>query len=94
MCLPPRKSASRPERCSGKARFWGAIFAFLADAIVSVAVTLFTRPKPVEELDGLVWGMAKVDEKVPPEDRVWWRNPYLLGFGALAIGLVLCIIFF
>ena len=32
--------------------------AFVADAIVTVAVTMFTEPKPVEELQGLVYGMA------------------------------------
>jgi SSS family solute:Na+ symporter len=72
----------------------GSAIAFVVGIGVGVLVSFVTKPKPVEELDGLVWGMAKVDEKVPPEDRVWWRNPNLLGFGALAIGLVLCIIFF
>jgi SSS family solute:Na+ symporter len=72
----------------------GSGIAFGVGIGVGVLVSLFTKPKPVEELDGLVYGMAKVDEKVPPEDRVWWRNPNLLGFGALAIGLLLTIIFF
>jgi SSS family solute:Na+ symporter len=72
----------------------GSAIAFVVGIGVGVLVSFVTKPKPVEELDGLVYGMAKVDEKVPPEDRVWWRNPNLLGFGALAIGLVLCIIFF
>src|SRR5215217_7844749 len=44
------------------AAFWGAIAAFVADAIVSVAVTFVTTPKPVAELEGLVYGMAVVDE--------------------------------
>jgi SSS family solute:Na+ symporter len=72
----------------------GSAIAFGVGVGVAVFVSMFTKPKPIEELDGLVYGMAKVDEKVPAEDRVWWRNPNLLGFGALAIGLVLCIIFF
>ena len=46
------------------AAFWGAIAAFVLDAIVSVAVTFVTTPKPVAELDGLVYGMAVVDEHV------------------------------
>ena len=41
---------------------WGAGLAFVVDAIVTVAVTLRTTPKPVEELQGLVYGMANVDE--------------------------------
>src|SRR5215204_1220613 len=46
------------------AAFWGAIAAFVADALVSVVVTLFTRPKPVEELQGLVYGMANTPDEL------------------------------
>jgi SSS family solute:Na+ symporter len=72
----------------------GSGISFVVGGAVAVIVTLFTRPKPVEELKGLVYGMAVVDEEVPPEDKVWYRNPALLGFTALGIGFVLCIIFF
>src|SRR5215216_3582203 len=41
---------------------WGAGSAFVVDAIVTILVTLRTQPKPVEELQGLVYGMANVDE--------------------------------
>ena len=37
---------------------WGAGSAFVVDAIVTVIVTYFTKPKPIEELHGLVYGMA------------------------------------
>ena len=30
--------------------FYGAIAAFVADAVVTVVVTLFTKPKPIEQL--------------------------------------------
>jgi solute:Na+ symporter, SSS family len=72
----------------------GSGISFVVGGSVAVIVTMFTRPKPVEELKGLVYGMAVVDEEVPPEDKVWYRNPALLGFTALGIGFVLCIIFF
>jgi solute:Na+ symporter, SSS family len=76
------------------ADFWGAIVAFVTDAVVTIAVSLATRPKPVEELRGLVWGMAEgVDERPSRRDRVWWRNPKVLGAGALALVVVLNIIF-
>jgi solute:Na+ symporter, SSS family len=75
------------------ADFVGAIVAFVADAVVTVAVSLATRPKPVEELRGLVYGMAEGTERPSRRDRVWWRNPKLLGAGALALVVVLNIIF-
>ena len=76
------------------ADFWGAIVAFVADAIVTVVVSLATQPKPVEELRGLVWGMAEgMDEHVSSRDKLWWRNPKLLGGVAIAIVIVLNIIF-
>jgi SSS family solute:Na+ symporter len=74
--------------------FWGAGGAFVIDAVVTIAVTLFTRPKPVEQLQGLVWGMANIDEAERKRRHEWWESPKLLGFGALAIGAVLTIIFF
>jgi SSS family solute:Na+ symporter len=75
------------------AAFWGAIAAFVADAIVSVAVTFVTTPKPVAELDGLVYGMAIVDEEVPASERVWYRKPATLAIGALGLTAILSFIF-
>ena len=66
--------------------FWGAGAAFVVDAIVTVAVTLCTKPKPVEELQGLVWGMANEEDAATAtvHDK-WWESPKLLGFGAIAL---------
>jgi SSS family solute:Na+ symporter len=73
--------------------FWGAGAAFVVDALVTVLVTMVTRPKPVEELQGLVWGMANVDEDAKRRHE-WWESPRLLGFGALGLAALLTIIFF
>ncbi len=67
---------------------WGAGLAFVVDAVVSVAVTLRTRPKPVEELQGLVYGMANTDESV--RDSV---VPKVMGGGILVCAAILTIIF-
>src|SRR4051794_15779345 len=79
------------------ASFWGAIIAFVADAVVTVAVSLVTRPKPEEELRGLVWGLTRKEEDPEehpdPRDRLWWRSPALLGAGALVLVVVLNIVF-
>ena len=75
------------------AAFWGAIAAFVADAIVTVAVTMVTQPKPVEELQGLVYGMANVDEDADPQDKVWYRRPKILAAGALGLTAILSFVF-
>jgi SSS family solute:Na+ symporter len=75
------------------AAFWGAIAAFVADAVVTVVVSMFTQPKPVEELQGLVYGMANIPEELSEEEKAWYRKPSTLAIGVLAIVLVLSIIF-
>ena len=75
------------------AAFWGAVAAFVADAVVTVAVTLVTKPKPIEELQGLVYGMANVEEHEPDDEKVWYRKPWLLGAGALGLVIVLNVAF-
>jgi len=74
--------------------FWGAGIGFVADIAVSASVTLVTAPKPVEELQGLVYGMANTEEAVSAEDRVWWRSPRLMAAAALGLSAVLTIIFY
>ena len=73
--------------------FWGAIVAFVADAVVTVIVSLMTKPRPVEELQGLVWGMANVDEGATASDRAWYRSPGLLAGGILALTTAASLLF-
>jgi SSS family solute:Na+ symporter len=75
--------------------FYAAITAFVADAVVTVIVTLVTRSKPVRELAGLVWGVPDPDAGDPHEGYVrrWWESPKLLGFTALGMVLVLSLLF-
>ena len=75
------------------AAFWGAIAAFVADGVVSVVVSMFTQPKPIEELQGLVHGMANEAEALSKEEQAWYRKPSTLAIGVLGIVLVLSIIF-
>jgi SSS family solute:Na+ symporter len=77
------------------ASFWGAIVAFLADAVVTVIVSLVTAPKPESELRGLVWGLPREDVKSDAikGDDAWFRSPWLLGAGAIALVVILNIIF-
>ncbi|HEX3309239.1 MAG TPA: sodium:solute symporter family protein [Streptosporangiaceae bacterium] len=75
--------------------FYGAIAAFVADLVVTVLVSLATKPKPVSELGGLVWGVPDPNAPDPASvpKPVWWKSPKLLGGGALGIVAVLSIIF-
>jgi SSS family solute:Na+ symporter len=78
------------------ASFWGAIIAFVADAVVTVGVSLATQPKSDDELRGLVWGLTRKEEapeEHDPADDVWYRSPYLLGCGAIALIVILSIVF-
>ncbi len=51
-----------------------ALWAFCFAAIVIVVVSLFTKPKPVAELDGLVYGATQLptEEWVPLYKREWF----------------------
>ncbi len=76
--------------------FWQAIIAFLVDAVVMVAVSLVTKPKPTEELRGLVWGLTRAEEaeeNADPRDKLWWRSPAVLGGVAIVLVVILNIIF-
>jgi solute:Na+ symporter, SSS family len=78
------------------ASFWGAIVAFIADAVVTVGVSLITKPKPEQELRGLVWGLPRKDaepERMLENEQVWYRSPWLLGGGAMALIVILNIVF-
>ena len=68
--------------------FWGAGLAFVTAVVVAVGVTLVTEAKPEDQLRGLVYGLAgptTSGEVIVAGDKVWWRNPVLLG--AIAVGL-------
>jgi solute:Na+ symporter, SSS family len=74
--------------------FWGAGLAFITALIVAIVVTQFTPSKPERELRGLVYGLAggaTSGEVVIAADRVWWRNPVLLGAIAVILAVLLYI---
>ena len=74
--------------------FWGAGTAFVVAVVVAFVVTWFTPPKPENELRGLVYGLGSSTtsgEVIMAGDKVWWRNPVLLGAIAVALAIVLYI---
>lgn len=69
------------------ANFSRAIFAFLVSFVVTLLLSIFTKPKSKEELSGLVWSQ-RVKEGVEDENERWFSNPYFLAI-VLLIFLVL-----
>lgn len=78
------------------ASFVGAGTAFVVDIVVSVAVSMVTRPKAEAELVGLVYSLTpKEDLKASTtgEDAGWYRRPGVLAGIALVMTIALNIIF-
>jgi solute:Na+ symporter, SSS family len=76
--------------------FYGAIAAVLVAWVVMTLVTAVTKPKPREELLGLVWGLPDPNGPDVAEAsivRSWWQSPAVLGYGALALVVILSIIY-
>lgn len=70
--------------------FYAAIFAFTANLVVAVLVSLVTKPKPESELVGLVHSLTpKPDLGHLP----WWKRPEALAVGVL-VGAIALNIFF
>jgi SSS family solute:Na+ symporter len=78
------------------ASFVGAGAAFVVDIVLSVIISMVTRPKADEELKGLVYSLTpKADrtEVAQEGDHGWYRKPTLLAGIALAMTIVLNIVF-
>ena len=71
--------------------FWTAIYAFSTCLVVSVAISIFTKPRPAEDLKGLVYSLTpKPDEG----DIPWYKRPAALAIVVLVLTAVLNIIFY
>jgi SSS family solute:Na+ symporter len=70
---------------------WRALIAFVICFVVTIVVSLFTERKPDAELKGLVYSLTPKAEVV---ETVWYKRPLVLAGAALAILIVLNIIFF
>ena len=70
--------------------FWSAIFAFAACLVVTVVVSLFTRPHKDEELVGLVYSMTP---HTVDEEQTWYKRPAALGAAVIIAAVALNVIF-
>ena len=82
--------ALSPDATAMAANLYRALWAFLTSVIVIFVVSLFTKPKPVAELDGLVYGATIL----PKEDPVpFYKNVWLWAILAVCIFATLNILF-
>jgi solute:Na+ symporter, SSS family len=67
-----------------------AIWAWTTCFLVTIAVSLITRPKPEVELHSLVYGLTEI----PSEDHVaWYLRPAPLAVAVIVIAIVLNVVF-
>ncbi len=70
--------------------FWTAIFAWTACFLITILVSLLTRPHEESRLKGLVYSLT---ERPETEGLPWYQRPGILALVALGIVLLLNIIF-
>jgi SSS family solute:Na+ symporter len=70
--------------------FWIAIFAWTVCFVVTILVSLVTKPKPVGELKNLVWGAT---DRPKDTDVIWYHKPVMLAVAVAAVTIVLNIWF-
>jgi solute:Na+ symporter, SSS family len=70
--------------------FWTAIWAWVVCFVVTIAISLLTRPRPENELVGLVYSMT---ERPNEGHLAWYQRPAYLGVVVLGLALVLNLVF-
>ncbi len=71
--------------------FWTAIAAFTTCFVVTIVISLITRPRPDAELEGLVYSLTPR----PVDDvRSWWQKPAVAGVAILVLTAAFNVIFF
>jgi SSS family solute:Na+ symporter len=70
--------------------FWTAIFAFSVNLVVTIVVSMMTKPRPEAELVGLVYSLTP---KISEEHMAWYEKPAILALGVLVVMLILNLVF-
>jgi len=68
-----------------------AWMSFVICFLVTVVVSLFTKPKPESSLVGLVYSLTP---RQTDKEKAWYKNPLVLGIIVLLVTLILNIIFY
>jgi SSS family solute:Na+ symporter len=70
--------------------FWVAINAWTVCFVTTIVVSLFGKPRPEEELVGLVYGVTKHEA----EPAAWYKRPAMLALLAAVLCLALNLLYF
>jgi SSS family solute:Na+ symporter len=70
--------------------FWTAIFAFSVNLLVTITVSLATRPRPEQELVGLVYSLTP---KPVEHHLAWYQKPVTLAVGISVLVIALNLVF-
>ena len=70
--------------------FWTAIFAWTTCFLLTIIISMFTKPRPDEELRGLVYSLTP---KPVDEGLSWYQKPTVLAIAVIAVLVVLNVIF-
>jgi len=70
--------------------FWTAIVSFTVNMLITVVVSLLTRPRPERELVGLVYSLTprRIDSDSP-----WYRRPVWIASGVAGMAVILNFLF-
>jgi SSS family solute:Na+ symporter len=71
--------------------FWTAIWAWSVCFVVTILVSLVTRPRDDKELGGLVYSLT---QKPTEHHLEWWKRPATLGIAVIVMSVLLNIVFF
>lgn len=71
--------------------FWTAIWAFSVCFVTTIVISILTRPRPAEELKGLVYSLTPKPEE---GENVWYKRPGVLAWLVLALTVALNFVFY
>ncbi len=88
--LSPDTVAMSQQASTMATNMWQAVWSFLVNLIATIVISFFTRPKPLHELAGLVYGVSKIPQEAP---MPWYRQPVAWAVLCFVIFVILNLIF-
>jgi solute:Na+ symporter, SSS family len=70
--------------------YWIAIISFSACMVITIVISLMTKPKPVSELHNLVYGVADIPSE---ENAPWYKRPGPLAIIVLGVLVIVNVIY-